>query len=55
MTDLRRKYVCRSAVALVLVKNLLQPQRNGTIDLRTLGHFCITIIYPNVDFKGRLK
>ena len=39
----------------VLVKNLLQTQRNDTIDLRTLGHFCVPKIYPNVDFKGCLK
>ena len=39
----------------VLVKNLLQPQRNDTIDLRMLGHFCVPKIDPNVDFKGCLK
>ena len=39
----------------VLVKNILQPQINDTIDLRTLGHFCVPKLYPNFDFKGCLK
>ena len=39
----------------LLVKNLLNTQRNDTIDLRTLGHCCVPKIDPNVDFKGCLK
>ena len=39
----------------LLAKNLLQPRKNDTIDLLTLGHFCVPKIYPNVDFKGCLK
>ena len=39
----------------VLVRNQSKPRRNDTIDLLTLGHFCVPKMYPNVDFEGCLK
>ena len=39
----------------LLVRNQLKPRRNDTIDLLTLGHFCVPKIYPNVNFKGCFK
>ena len=42
-------------ITYVLVRNQLKPRRNDTIDLLTLGHFCVPKIYPNVDFKGCFK
>ena len=35
----------------MLEQNLLHQRRNDTIDLLTLGHFCVPKIYPNVDFN----